>query len=70
VADKKTDAVLGIHIVGPEASELAGESALALEMGATCEDVARTIHAHPSLPESIMEAAEAVHGKALHIFQR
>lgn len=70
VADKKTDAVLGIHIVGPEASELAGESILALEMGATCEDIARTIHAHPTLPETIMEAAEAVHGKALHIFQK
>lgn len=70
VADKKTDAVLGIHIVGPEASELAGECILALEMGATCEDIANTIHAHPTLPESIMEAAEAVHGKAVHIFQR
>lgn len=70
IADKKTDAVLGIHIVGPEASELAGECILALEMGATCEDIANTIHAHPTLPETIMEAAEAVHGKAIHIFQR
>jgi dihydrolipoamide dehydrogenase len=69
VADRKTDAVLGIHIVGPEASELAGESILALEMGATAEDLASTIHAHPTLPETIMEAAEAVHGKAVHIFQ-
>jgi dihydrolipoamide dehydrogenase len=69
VADRKTDAVLGIHIVGPEASELAGESILALEMGATTEDIASTIHAHPTLPEAIMEAAEAVHGKAVHIFQ-
>lgn len=70
IADKKTDAVLGIHIVGPEASELAGECILALEMGATCEDIARTIHAHPTLPETIMEAAEAVHGLAVHIFQK
>lgn len=69
VADRKTDVVLGVHIVGPEASELAGEAALALEMGATSEDLARTIHAHPTLPESIMEAAEAVHGKAVHVFQ-
>ncbi|MBL8692735.1 MAG: dihydrolipoyl dehydrogenase [Planctomycetes bacterium] len=70
VADKKTDVVLGVHIVGPEASELAGESILALEMGATTEDLARTIHAHPTLPETIMEAAEAVHGRAVHIFQK
>ncbi len=70
VADRKTDVVLGIHIVGPEASELAGESVLALEMGATSEDLASTIHAHPTLPETIMEAAEAVHGRAIHIFQR
>ncbi|HKD99981.1 MAG TPA: dihydrolipoyl dehydrogenase [Planctomycetota bacterium] len=70
VADKKTDAVLGIHIVGPEAAELAGESVLALEMGATTVDLASTIHAHPTLPETIMEAAEAVHGRAVHIFQR
>jgi dihydrolipoyl dehydrogenase len=70
VADRKTDAVLGIHIVGPEAAELAGESVLALEMGATTEDLASTIHAHPTLPETLMEAAEAVHGRSVHIFQK
>jgi dihydrolipoamide dehydrogenase len=66
VADKKTDVVLGLHIVGPQASELIAEGALAIEMGARVEDVASTIHAHPTLPEAVMEAAEAVHGLAIH----
>jgi dihydrolipoamide dehydrogenase len=66
VADKKTDLVLGIHIVGPEASELIAEGALAIEMAARVEDIAATIHAHPTLPEAVMEAAEAVHGLAIH----
>ncbi|MEL6714363.1 MAG: dihydrolipoyl dehydrogenase, partial [Planctomycetota bacterium] len=46
------------------------EAALAIEMGATVEDIARTIHAHPTLPESMMEAAEAVHGQVVHIYQK
>jgi dihydrolipoamide dehydrogenase len=66
VADRKTDIVLGLHIVGPQASELVAEGALAIEMAARVEDVASTIHAHPTLPEAIMEAAEAVHGLAIH----
>jgi dihydrolipoamide dehydrogenase len=49
---------------------LIAEAALAIEMGATSEDLALTIHTHPTLPETIMEAAEAVHGKAIHIFQK
>jgi dihydrolipoamide dehydrogenase len=69
VADAKTDRILGVQMVGPEVTELIAEAALAMEMGATAEDVARTIHAHPTLPEAFMEAAEAVHGGALHIFQ-
>jgi dihydrolipoamide dehydrogenase len=69
VADKKTDVVLGVHMVGPDVSELIAEAGLALEMGATVEDLASTIHAHPTLPEVVMEAAEAVHGMAVHIFQ-
>ena len=56
--------------MGPEVTELIAEAALAIEMGATAEDVARTIHAHPTLPESMMEAAEAVHGMAVHIYQK
>ena len=70
VADAKTDEVLGVHMVGPEVTELIAEAALAIEMGATTEDLARTIHAHPTLPEAVMEAAEAVHTMAVHIYQK
>jgi dihydrolipoamide dehydrogenase len=70
LADAKTDEVLAVHMVGPEVTELIAEAALAIEMGATSEDLARTIHAHPTLPEAVMEAAEAVHGMAVHIYQR
>ncbi|MCE9635051.1 MAG: dihydrolipoyl dehydrogenase [Planctomycetes bacterium] len=66
VADRKTDLVLGVHIVGPEASNLIAEATLAIEMGARVEDIAATIHAHPTLAEVVMEAAEGVHGKAIH----
>ncbi len=69
LADAETDELLGVHMVGPEVCELIAEAALAIEMGATAEDIARTIHAHPTLPEAFMEAAEAVEGMALHIFQ-
>ena len=69
IADAKTDEVLGVHMVGPEVTELVAEAALAIELGATAEDIARTIHAHPTLPEAMMEAAESVHGMAVHIFQ-
>ncbi len=70
IADAKTDEILGVHMVGPEVTELIAEATLAIEMGATAEDIARTIHAHPTLPEAFMEAAEAVHGVAVHIYQR
>jgi dihydrolipoamide dehydrogenase len=70
ITDAKTDEILGVHMVGPEVTELIAEAALAIEMGATAEDIARTIHAHPTLPEAVMEAAEAVHGMAVHIFQK
>jgi dihydrolipoamide dehydrogenase len=70
VADKKTDIVLGVHIVGPEASNLIAEATLAIEMGARVEDIAATIHAHPTLAEVMMEAAEALHGKAIHYKSR
>ncbi|HVM44747.1 MAG TPA: dihydrolipoyl dehydrogenase [Candidatus Thermoplasmatota archaeon] len=66
VADKKTDLVLGVHIVGAEASNIIGEAALAIEMGATVTDLALTIHTHPTFPEAIMEAAEGVHGRMIH----
>jgi dihydrolipoamide dehydrogenase len=67
IADEATKVVLGVHIVGPEASNLISEAALAIEMGATLEDLALTVHPHPTLPESLMEAAEATLGKAIHI---
>jgi dihydrolipoamide dehydrogenase len=58
--------VLGVQIVGPEASNLISEVALAIEMGATVEDIALTIHPHPTLPEAIMEASETAAGKPIH----
>ncbi|MBA3580995.1 MAG: dihydrolipoyl dehydrogenase [Gammaproteobacteria bacterium] len=70
IADANTDEVLGVHMVGPEVTELIAEATLAIEMGATAEDIARTIHAHPTLPEAMMEAAEAVHKMAVHIYQK
>ena len=66
VADKKTDLILGVHIVGPEATELIAEGTLAIEMVAGVEDIAATIQAHLTLPEALMGAAEAVHGLAIH----
>lgn len=70
VADKSSDLVLGVHIVGAEASDMISEAALAIEMGATLEDIGFTIHPHPTLPESIMEAAEAAKGKAIHVLRK
>lgn len=67
IADAETKLVLGVQIVGPEASTLISEAVLAIEMGATLEDVALSIHPHPTLPEGLMEAAEATLGKAIHI---
>lgn len=67
IMDSESENLLGLHIVGNEASSLISEGALAIEMGATIEDLALTIHPHPTLPESIMEAAEAAMGKAIHI---
>jgi dihydrolipoamide dehydrogenase len=66
VADRKTDLLLGVHVVGAEASNLIGEAAIAIEMGATAKDLALTIHTHPTFPEALMEAAEGVHGKMIH----
>jgi dihydrolipoamide dehydrogenase len=70
IADAKTDLLLGVHILGPGASDLISEAVLALEMGATAEDLALTVHPHPTLSEGLMEAAEALHGKAIHAVNR
>jgi dihydrolipoamide dehydrogenase len=67
VTDAKYDEILGVHIVGPKATELIVEAGAALELEATSESIARTIHAHPTLSEALAEAAEDVHGQALHI---
>ncbi len=66
ISDAKTGLVLGVQIVGPDASNLISEAALAIEMGATVEDIALTIHPHPTLPEAIMEAAEVAAGRPIH----
>jgi len=70
IADAKNNVILGVHIVGPEASNLISEAALAIEMGARLEDLALTIHPHPTLGETMMEAAEAALGHAIHIIQK
>ena len=66
LAHQGTDRILGAHIVGPMASELVQEMVLAMELGASAEDIARTVHAHPTLFEAVHEAALAVEGRALH----
>jgi len=66
IADAETDRILGVHILGPNASELISEAVLAMEYSASSEDIARTIHAHPTLSEAFHEAALAVDGRALH----
>jgi dihydrolipoamide dehydrogenase len=66
VADARTDRMLGLHVLGPHASELIAEAALAIEFGASAEDVARTSHAHPTLSEAVREAALAVAKRSIH----
>lgn len=66
IALAETDEILGVHIMGPHATDLIAEAVLALRKGLTVEDIAKTIHAHPTISESVMEAAEAVHGLAIH----
>jgi dihydrolipoamide dehydrogenase len=67
IADAKSDRVLGVHIIGPDAGTMIAEAALAMEYGASAEDIARTCHAHPTLNEAVKEAALAVEGHPLHI---
>ncbi len=68
VTDAEKGTVLGVHIIGPHASDLISEGALAVESGSHIDDISLTIHAHPTLPEGILEAAEAIESKAIHIF--
>ncbi len=67
IVDSKDNRVLGVHIVGPEASDLISEAALAIEMGAFAEDISLTIHPHPTLGEALMEAAKHAIGEAVHV---
>jgi dihydrolipoamide dehydrogenase len=66
LADARTDRVLGVHIVGADAGNMIAEAAVAMEFGASSEDIARTCHAHPTLPEAVKEAALAVAKRAIH----
>jgi dihydrolipoamide dehydrogenase len=67
LADAKTDRVLGVHIVGSDAGNMIAEACVAMEFGASSEDIARTCHAHPTLPEAVKEAALAVDKRAIHM---
>ena len=66
LADKTTDKILGVHMIGPDVGNMIAEMALAMEFGASAEDVARTCHAHPTLTEAIKEAALAVDKRPIH----
>ena len=66
LADKKTDKILGVHIIGPNAGEMIAEAVLGLEYGASAEDIARTCHAHPTLSEALKEACMATYDKPIH----
>jgi dihydrolipoamide dehydrogenase len=67
IGEERTDRILGAHIIGPDASDLIHEVAVAMKTGRTVADIAGTIHAHPTLSEGIMEAAEDLHGEAVHV---
>jgi dihydrolipoamide dehydrogenase len=66
VSEEKTRTILGVHIAGPHATDLIAEGALAMQVGATVEDLARTIHAHPTLAEALMETAHKALGAGIH----
>ena len=67
LADAKTDRVLGVHILGPDAGNMIAEAAVAMEFGGSSEDIARTCHAHPTLSEAVKEAAMAVEKRSIHM---
>jgi dihydrolipoamide dehydrogenase len=70
ITEAKTGKIAGVHLVGAHAADLIHEAAVAMQMGATAETLAETIHAHPTLPEGLMEAAEDVEGLAIHLARR
>jgi dihydrolipoamide dehydrogenase len=67
IADSQTDQVLGVHIVGPHATDLIAEAVPAMQLEITAGELGKAIHAHPTLGEAMMEAAHAVHGECAHI---
>ena len=67
VSESKYDEILGVHIIGPHATELIAEACVAMQLESTAEELGRTMHAHPTVSEAVMEAAENVHGLAIHI---
>jgi dihydrolipoamide dehydrogenase len=67
ISEKKYDEVLGVHIIGPHATELLAEACVAMQLEATADELGRTIHAHPTVSESVMEAAEGVHDLTIHM---
>jgi dihydrolipoamide dehydrogenase len=67
LADAQTDRVLGVQLICADAGNMIAEAALAMEFGASAEDIARTCHAHPTLPEAVKEAAMAVAKRAIHM---
>ena len=67
LADETSDKVLGVHIVGPLAGDILAEAVIAMEFGATAEDIARTVHSHPGMGEAVKEAALAVDGRPIHV---
>ena len=67
VGEKKYDEILGVHIIGPHATELIAEACVAMQLESTADELGRTIHAHPTVSEAVMEAAEGVHDLAVHI---
>jgi dihydrolipoamide dehydrogenase len=70
IADEATDKVIGVHIFGAHATDLIHEGALAIQMGATAQQLGAMIHAHPTLAEAVMEASEDVHKMAIHVMKR
>ena len=67
VSEKKYDEILGVHIIGPHATELIAEACVAMQLESTADELGRTMHAHPTVSEAVMEAAEGVHDLAVHI---
>ena len=67
LADKESDQVLGVHIIGGDAGNMIAQASTAMEFGASAEDIALTCHAHPTETEAMKEAALAVHGRTIHM---